>query len=504
MLLVALGLASLLSGAVRVTNAYAGPGSASTAVVTMGDSYISGEGGRWSGNSVDSAGSRDGTDRACVLTAGVCTSYDKSKVYIGGSAADGCHRSDVAELLSARLAVDQRFNIACSGAVTKNLFRSADGGVGQNGEAAQADQLAPIAQAYRVKLILVSIGGNDLGFSSIISACLQDYEAKLGPCNPTEQAAINAKLPAAISGIEKAIDEIRAVMTTSGYARSDYRLVLQSYPSVVPRASDTRYPELGPERTTFGCPFYDQDLTWARDHAGPEIGGAVKSAAAARGVEVMDLGNAFSGHEFCAKTSQEATPTNFPSPAQAEWGRFLSGSAIQQGDLQEVFHPDAYGQQALGACLAQLYIMPTLGDFSCTDTPGAGPAAMNLVRTSTSTFIGPPGRIVRDRPRITVSGVPRGCTRSRWTILHITVRGAAFRPTIKILFNGKTIKTTHATSFRLAVHTAKLRPGRHSLRLTVVDSTGAHGTRMIRIARCPPARHTHLGPQRHHPEDERE
>jgi hypothetical protein len=134
-----------------------------------------------------------------------------------------------------------------------------------------------------VKLIVVSIGGNDLGFSSIITVCLEDYEAKLGSCMPSQQAVINAKLPAAVSGIEKAIDEIRAVMSASGYARADYRLVLQTYPAVVPRASDTRYPELGPERTLYGCPFYDQDLTWARDHAAPEIGGAVKTAAAARG-----------------------------------------------------------------------------------------------------------------------------------------------------------------------------------------------------------------------------
>ncbi len=504
-LLLVLALALLVSASVRATNAYADPHSASTAVVTMGDSYISGEGGRWLGNSIDSAGSRDGTDRACVFTAGACTSYDESKVYLGGSAADGCHRSDVAELLSAQLAVDQRFNIACSGAVTKNLFRSADGGVGQNGEAAQADQLAPIAKAYRVKLILVSIGGNDLGFSSIISACLTHYEAKLGPCNPAEQAAVDAKLPAAISGIEKAIDEIRAVMTASGYAPSDYRLVLQTYPSVVPSAPNTRYPELGPQRTTFGCPFYDQDLTWAHDTAGPEIGGAVKTAAAARGVEVMDLGGAFSGHEFCATTSQEATAAAFPSPAQAEWGRFLSASAIQQGEVQEVFHPDAYGQQALGTCLTQLYLTQIPGDFRCTDTPGAGPQAMTLARTVSFVSHGGGRTISGDHPRIAVRGVPHGCTRARWTILHIAVRGAAAQRMIRVVLDGKTIKTTHAAFFGLAVHAAKLRPGPHGLRITVIDSTGGHATRTVTIVRCRPARHgRRQAPRRHRPADEPE
>jgi len=390
-------LAVILVGAAHAPAAHAGPRSPSSAVVTMGDSYISGEAGRWFGNSIDPVGSRDGTDRACVFTAGLCASYDKSKVYVDGTAADGCHRSDVSELLSARLAVARRFNISCSGAVTKNLFRSSRGGTGQNGEPAQGDQLGPIARANRVKLIEVSIGGNDLGFASIIASCLTRYEAKQGPCKPSQQAAVQAKLPTAIAGVKKAIDEIHAVMSAAGYRRSDYRLVLQTYPSVAPRASETRYAETGPDRTTFGCPFYDEDLTWARQEAAPEIGGAVKSAAAARGVEVLDLIDAFQGREFCAKTTQEATPTSPPSPATSEWGRFLSASAIQQGDLQEVFHPDAYGQQALGACLTLLYATRAPGAFRCTNTPGAGPGAMRLARTATFR-LSPPARHRSARP----------------------------------------------------------------------------------------------------------
>lgn len=485
-LLAALTVACLVAALAQAPAAQASPSSPSSAVVTMGDSYISGEAGRWLGNSVDSTGSRDGTDRACVYTAGVCGSYDKSKVYIGGTAANGCHRSDVSELLGARLQVDRRFNIACSGAVTKNLFRAADGGVGQDGEPAQGDQLGPIAQAYRVKMIVVSIGGNDLGFSSIITACLKDYEAKLGPCQPSQQAAINAALPAAIAGIEKAIDEIRAVMATAGYTRSGYRLVLQTYPSVVPRAADARYPELGPQRTTFGCPFYDQDLTWAHDQAGPQIGGAVKTAAASRGVEVLDLGPAFVGHEFCANTSQEATPTSFPSPASAEWGRFLSGSAIQQGDVQEVFHPDAYGQQALGACLTQLYVTTAPGAFRCTDTPGAGPQAMTLARTAT--FV--------DRPSITASGVPRGCVRAApnnarrvRVILRIAVAAGQSPLTVEVRLDGKAIETVHRATLRLVIAVNKLKPGRHKLTLTVSDGTGATAQRTVTITRCTPARH---------------
>lgn len=44
-------------------SAHAGPNS-STAIVSLGDSYMSGEAGRWQGNSINPARNRDGTDRA--------------------------------------------------------------------------------------------------------------------------------------------------------------------------------------------------------------------------------------------------------------------------------------------------------------------------------------------------------------------------------------------------------------------------------------------------------
>jgi hypothetical protein len=106
---------------------HAGPNSPRTAIVSLGDSYISGEAGRWQGNSVNPLGDRDGTDRAAYnCTAAVC-SYDAARVY-GATAANGCDRSDVAEIKSATIAVDTNVNFACSGATTANIFRASKGG----------------------------------------------------------------------------------------------------------------------------------------------------------------------------------------------------------------------------------------------------------------------------------------------------------------------------------------------------------------------------------------
>ena len=97
-------------------------------------------------------------------------------------------------------------------------------------------------------------------------------------------------------------------MREAGYRTGQYRLVLQTYPVVIPRAADARYPETGPERGVYGCPFYDADMDWAQDVAAPRIGGAVRAAAAARGVPVLELLRAFTGHEVCARTAAAAGP----------------------------------------------------------------------------------------------------------------------------------------------------------------------------------------------------
>jgi hypothetical protein len=153
-----------------------------TAIVSLGDSYISGEGGRWQGNSNDGFDpDRDHTDRAVRYYWWGGWYYDYDAVYPGGSYEDGCHRSDVAEVLANAVAVDAKVNLACSGAETMNVWRASSGGQSLNGEPPQADQLQAVAQQYDVKLIVLSIGGNDLGFTSIITDCAADWTIGAGP-----------------------------------------------------------------------------------------------------------------------------------------------------------------------------------------------------------------------------------------------------------------------------------------------------------------------------------
>ncbi|MDH6108993.1 hypothetical protein P3T36_007136 [Kitasatospora sp. MAP12-15] len=344
-----------------------------TASVSMGDSYISGEAGRWQGNSDTADGSRDGTDRSWNGS-----SYDPAEIY-GSTYASGCDRSDSAEVRSATGIAQNQINLACSGATTANVFTAADGGQGLKGEAPQADQLATVAKQYKVTLITLSIGGNDLGFSDVITTCAKDYIFWGSSCQSDEQSAIDAAMPAAMAGVGKSIDEIRSVMAADGYPASSYRIVLQSYPSPIARSAENRYAESGWDRVDVGgCPFGNADSDWARDSMVPEVAGKLAAVAADRGVQFMDLQDVLQGHEVCSTADQMAAPGVAPSAVTSEWARFVDeGLSSSQGTTQESMHPNYYGQLALGRCLTLMYGQ-TSGNYACRNTPGQDASGMYL------------------------------------------------------------------------------------------------------------------------------
>ena len=358
-----------------VPAAHASPTSSTTAIVSMGDSFISGEAGRWQGNSLNLLGTRDGTDRAASCTLGIFCSYDAHRVY-GSSYDNGCHRSDVAEIKSAAISVNEKINIACSGAKTANIWRASQGGQTFKGEAPQADQLATLAAQKNVKLVVLTISANDLGFSDHVINCTIAWT--LGyTCHDAEQASINAALPAAKAGLRKAVDEVRAVMSGAGYSSSQWRLLMQGYSSPIPRGVDNRYPEGGWSRlTTGGCPFWNVDSDWAKNTATPTIVDNMRSVASEKGVQFLDVRDALNGHEVCNRASSLVDGSHPVSGSGSEWVRWLN-SGCCQGDAQESLHPNAFGQRAIGRCVTLIYAQPT-GNYTCRNTAGQSYTSMFL------------------------------------------------------------------------------------------------------------------------------
>jgi len=361
--------AAVAAMALGVAVAQARP-AAPSAIVSLGDSFISGEGGRWLGNGSEALGTRSGSDRAVTGcdAFGICD-YDPGRVY-GSSEANDCHRSDVAPIRSAPVAVAEKANLACSGARLADVWPAAMGGREHFGELPQADLLAALARRREVRMVVLTAGANDVGFGELVAGCALDWarspEDDPELCLDGAQAAVEAALPGMERGLLKALRGVRSALAAAGYERSDYRLVTMGYASPFPAGRWIRYPEQGWSRLNQGgCPVWNADADWAAGEGIGSIVAAMRSAAAAAGAEFLDLRHALDGHQLCDRRSDRVGPGG-PSPERAEWVRRL---AFVQGSSRESLHPNAYGQGAIGACIGLLYASPR-GDRACHATPG--------------------------------------------------------------------------------------------------------------------------------------
>ena len=350
--------------------AQAGPKSPQRAIVTLGDSYISGEAGRWKGNSTTTTGDSAGTDRAWNGT-----QPDPSRVYLGGSDANGCHRSDVAEIMGVARPGLTALNLACSGSETINVLRAASGGKPYKDDQTQGDQLVDALKRYDVRVIVLSIGGNDLGFADAAQSCVISYFTGGRPCRDTAQKQIEDRMPATMSNVRHVIDDVRAIMRQAGYDRDDYRFILQSYSSPVPRGSENRLGESGWDRVNYGCGMWNADLDWARDTFVPRVSDELRAVADAEKVEFLDVRDLLQGHEACSKDAQ--TGASAPD-AQLEWARVVTVSG--PGEKQESLHPNAIGQAALGNCLRLVLADDDGDEWACRAGAGVAPSAVRLVQ----------------------------------------------------------------------------------------------------------------------------
>lgn len=384
--------AAAMAGAWNTAPAAASPGTERTAIVALGDSFISGEAGRWLGNGSERFGTRSGTDRAAFGCGGWRCEYDAALVY-GASEENDCHRSDVAPIEGAAVAVDERVNLACSGARLANLWPAELGGAEHFGEPPQVDQLAVVARRYDVRMVVLTAGANDVGFGELVAGCALDWarsdEEAPELCRYEAGMELRASLPAAQRGLRRALRGVRGAMAAAGYGGEHYRLVVAGYASPFPPGRRFRYPEAGWSRLREGgCPVWNRDADWAGGEAVGALAASMRAAAGSAGAEFLDLRHALDGHQLCDRRVGLVGPDG-PSPLSAEWVRRLS---FAQGSSRESLHPNAYGQQAIGTCLGLLYKAPR-GDYGCRGTPGRFRDGMYLTGVPPSARPGgPPGR----------------------------------------------------------------------------------------------------------------
>jgi len=95
------------------------------------------------------------------------------------------------------------------------------------------------------------------------------------------------------------------------------------------------------------------------------------------------------------------------------------------------------------------------------------------------------------RPRITVRGVPRTCRHADGdrdgddlVTLRVIVRDVQPLAATRLTVGGRTIKVSRRTSFRVTVDLAKLRLGRHELKVAAANVSSGRATRSVSLSRC--------------------
>ena len=349
--------------------AVASPGVGTPTIVTVGDSYISGEAGRWAGNSNSGEVYHD---------AGGADAYWDNATNTGEQITR-CHRSEAAEAFVGGGV--QGINLSCSGARTAT-FTDGDGNFkpgldfylsGSN--KGQARTLQEAAVANNVKMVVVSIGGNDFNFASIVQTCVTDFLTSPSwwkdYCYDDSSVTSNftsANVNAQTTKIKNAILNLRTAMANAGYGASQYTILVQNYESPIPNGSAFRYSESGYTRqNTGGCGFWNADANWANATALPTINNAVFNGAAQAGLsnlKTMNVSSAFNGRRLCENTVgliEEKGLAGWWSAGavdKTEWVnqiRTVSTCCGSNYYIQESLHPNYWGQLALRSCVRQAY-----------------------------------------------------------------------------------------------------------------------------------------------------
>jgi hypothetical protein len=355
-----------------------GPGSGTPYTVSVGDSYISGEAGRWAGNTNESSSKIDAL--------GSTAYYDNSTDT--GELIEGCHRSKSAEVYIGG-AVDGE-NLACSGAktssfTTEGLFKPGLDFYNSGGHEGQALMLQHFAAEHNVKLVAISIGGNNFNFAGIVQTCIEDFleSTIFWDFYCSEESSVTNNFSSSnvskVKGeIETAIDNVATAMTNAGYSSAQYTILVQDYPSPIPNGSEFRYTQSGYSRqTTGGCGFWNADANYANATMLPTIDSTVLGAAEASGlpnVKLMQLSSAFNGRRLCEKgvglLEEEGLSswTGANAVDRTEWINQVRTVSTLFGEyeLQEDIHPNYWGQLALRNCLTQAFNGGTPKGGTCT------------------------------------------------------------------------------------------------------------------------------------------
>ncbi|MFC7549602.1 SGNH/GDSL hydrolase family protein [Plantactinospora sp. GCM10030261] len=211
-------------------------------------------------------------------------------------------------------------DVSCSGATTNDILY---GGSGQLGI-----QLPPQLNAVNssTALVTVQIGGNDIGFSSIISTCAEDsLSSPFGsPCKNRYTAGGTDQLRARI---DATVPKVTTVLQSVRAAAPNARVVVLGYPAILPDSGYGCWPKV---------PIAYQDVPYLRG-VQKSLNTMLANTTAANNATYVDVYTPSIGRDACKSKSTRWVEGLIPENSAAP------------------FHPNAAGEQGMAnAVLATL------------------------------------------------------------------------------------------------------------------------------------------------------
>lgn len=323
------------------------------------------------------------------------TSGEGSTMFFGGTnvaATNQCRRSSTAYpyLVAKRLGMGLDF-YACSGAKTSDIYDSRQMPHSPGDVAGGQPQLDNPIDLARLRVVLLSIGGNDAEFGKIGIACLLP-----GSCDALrEHWLVNVSHIG--SAITTALKEIKETVGAST------PIVVIPYPLLVSeRRCDWSALSAGEHA------FLSEFITVLDDR--------VRHSAAEAGVNFFEPGLfAFAGRAICDPGGPDATVMNFFN-LHPQQGSLVEG-ANPQNWVHGTFHPKPSGHDAIADVLTP-WLEPFLARVERGDIPANPPAndkadfTIRRVSSVATTLVDPRG--IPDMPEC-----PRGGVASFGTLLPL-------------------------------------------------------------------------------------
>jgi len=310
--------------------------------LTLGDSYISGEG-----------------------------AYD----YQAGTDTDnnGCHVSLISYplLLGRDLNFNSYHSIACSGSVTGDIVNTSSTYLGRASPKTKRsdradsqvhtilsdflpgyiDQLDFVSQ-YQPKIITLSVGGNDMGFSAILKKCIEP-----GTCYGSYEDRLELVREINNSVFPKLVNTYQQVKSTGA---PDARIYVIGYPQIAKVGGDCGdNVHLSAQEVEFSTQLISY------------LDSVVQAAAAKAGVIYVDTQHALDGHRLCEAANKYESAVNGLT-AGNDSPRSLGGPLGN-----ESYHPNFIGhelleQAVLIATQNLTQLMPASADLSAAPPAEAG------------------------------------------------------------------------------------------------------------------------------------